>query len=183
VRGAKGFIDQLAKHRAQYGYGGIYYDGLWYDDWIESYRVMRMTRELFPEGCVYLHSTIGPPLFSKTMWCPFLDTYADFVLRGEGYKTKGADDPYVRYVAAGYRTSNAIGFMKGDKWDVDAKTQKQVILRYNGRGRWTTYPRRNKAGELIWPGQLGPLSGFWVDWYFPELDRLEREWRAGRWNP
>jgi len=183
VRDSGHFMDQLAKHKAEYGYGGIYYDGLWYDDWIESYRVMRLTRALFPEGCVYIHSTIGPPLFSKTMWCPFLDTYADLVLRGESYTTKGPDDPYVRYVAAGYRTSNAIGMMKGNKWDVDGKTQKQVMFRYNGRGRWGTYPSKNAAGEYIWPGQTGPLTGFWVDWYFPELERLEREWRAGRWKP
>jgi len=120
----------------------------------------------------------------KTMWCPFLDTYADFVLRGEGYPAKGPDAPYVRYVAAGYRTSNAIGMMKGDKWTgVDAKRQREIMLTYNGRARWGTYPRKDKDGNYVFPGQKGPLSGLMVDWYFPELDRLERAWRAGRWRP
>ena len=183
VRDSGHFMAQLARQKAEFGFGGIYYDGLWFDDWIESYRVMRRTRELFREGCVYIHSTIGPPLFSKTMWCPFLDTYADLVLRGEGYAADGPNDPYVRYVAAGYRTSNAIGMMKGDKWQgTDAKQQKTIMLGYNGRGRWGTYPRRNEKGDYVWPGQLGPLTGLWVDWYFPELERLEREWRAGRWR-
>ena len=183
IRDADAFIEQLAAQKAEFGFGGIYYDGLWYDDWIESYRVMRMTRELFPQGCVYLHSTVGPPIFSRTMWCPFLDTYADFVLRGEGHVAHGPDAPYVRYVAAGYRTSNAIGMMKGDKWDVDAKTQKQVMFGYHGRGRWGTYPRHDKDGNYVFPGQESPLTGFWTDWYFPELERLEQEWQKGRPKP
>ena len=66
---------------------------------------------------------------------------------------------------------------------MDGKTQKQVMLHYNGRARWGTYPRKNAAGEYVWPGQFGPLTGSWVDWYFPELERMEREWRAGRWKP
>ncbi len=73
VRDVGAFMEQLAEQKQQFGFGGVYYDGLWYDDWIESYRVMRRTRELFPDGCVYLHSTIGPPLFSRTMWCPFIE--------------------------------------------------------------------------------------------------------------
>ena len=73
--------------------------------------------------------------------------------------------------------------MKGDKWNVDAKTQKQVMFGYNGRGRWGTYPRKDADGNSIFPGQDGRLTGFFVDWYFPELDRLEQEWRAGRWRP
>ena len=184
IRDAQAFMKQLAEQKAEFGFRGIYYDGLWHDDWLESYRVMRMTRALFPEGCVYLHTTIGPPLWSKTMWCPFLDTYADFVLRGESYSAKGPDDAYIRYVAAGYRLSNALGMMKGNKWEgCDAKQQRQIMLSYNGRSRWGTYPSKSQEGEFVFPGQNGPLKGLFVDWYFPELDRLEKEWRAGRWRP
>ncbi|NQT16379.1 MAG: hypothetical protein HQ582_26715 [Planctomycetes bacterium] len=155
-----------------------------YDGWIESYRVMRRTRELFPDGCVYLHSTIGPPLFSRTMWCPFIDTYADFVLRGEGYPAEGPEDPYVRYVAAGYRTSNAIGMMKGDKWKgVDGKRQLEIMLSYNGRARWGTYPTTSKDGQLVFPGQKTRPKDLFTEFYFPELKRLQQQWRAGRREP
>ncbi len=184
VRDVDAFIEQLAEQREQYGLGGVYYDGLWYDDWIESYRVMRRTRELFADGCVYLHSTIGPPLFSRTMWCPFIDTYADFVLRGEGYPADGPEDPYVRYVAAGYRTSNAIGLLKGDKWKgVGGRDQLQIMLSYNGRARWGTYPSTTKDGHFIFPGEKTPPKDVFTEFYFPELDRLEQQWRVGRWRP
>jgi hypothetical protein len=181
IRDVDAFMKELTEQKAEYGFGGIYYDGLWYDDWIESYRVMRRTRELFRDGCVYIHTTIGPPLWSKTMWCPFMDTYADLVLRGEGYAADGPSDPYIRYVAAGYRTSNAIGMLKGDKWKgVDAKRQLEIMLSYNGRGRWGTYPGKAKDGQFIFPGQKTPLKDLFTDFYFPELKRLEGEWRAKR---
>lgn len=174
------FMAQLAEHKQRLGFHGIYYDGVYSRDWIKAYTVMRLTREMFPDGPVYLHTTIGAPLHTKTMWCPFVDTYADYTLRGEGHPTTGADDPYLRYVAAGYRLSNAIGFMKGDKWDLPADRQLEVMLRLNGRARLSVYAKRGEDGGYLWAGDRVPLDNEWTRTYRPALQRLKDAWRNGR---
>ena len=47
---------------------------------------------------------------SRSVYCPFIDTYADYILRGE-HPADFEDDAYLRYVLAGYNTSNAIGMV------------------------------------------------------------------------
>ena len=84
-------------------------------------------------------------------------------------------------VAAGYRTSNALGMMKGDKWKgVDARRQREIMFSYNGRARWGTYPRTTKDGQFVFPGQNAPPKDLFTEFYVPELKRLEQRWRAGQ---
>jgi len=63
---------------------------------------------------------------------------------------------------------------------VDAKRQLEIMLSHNGRARWGTYPGKGKDGQFIFPGQKSPLKDIFTDFYFPELKRLESEWRAKR---
>ncbi len=177
--GIDDFLEQVAEKREKYGFHGIYYDGIYFRDWVKSYKLMRRTREMFPEGPIYVHTSWGPPVGTQTIWCPFIDTYADIVLRGESHVTEGRDDPYVRYVAGGYRLSNAIGLMKGNKWDIPAEEQLEVMLDYNGRARMGTYPGKDAEGNYRWPGEDGTLENPWTQYYFPRLKEMEKAWLAG----
>ncbi|GEM_PF-4699138 len=173
------FIEQLAASRDEHGFDGTYFDGLYFRDWVKSYRVMRLTRGLFPDGPMYLHTSWGPPAGRHDISCPFIDTYADIVLRGEGRDTFGADDPYVRYIASGYRVSNAIGLMKGSNWDVPYEEQLRIMLGYNGRERMSAYPSRDDAGVYHWPGEDGTLDTPWTRVYWPLLQQMREQWQAG----
>ncbi len=173
------FMAQLAERREEYGFDGIYYDGIYFRDWVKSYRVMRLTREMFPDGPVYLHTSWGPPVGRHDLWCPFIDTYADIVLRGEGKETEGRFNPYVRYVSAGYRLSNAIGFMKGHRWELPYEDQLREMLSYNGRERLSVYPGRDDEGNFHWPGEDGTLDNAWTQVYWPLLQDMKRAWEAG----
>ena len=114
------------------------------------------------------------------MSCPFIDTYADITLRGEGPETLGADAPYVRYVAAGYRVSNAIGLMKGSRWNLPSEEQVRVMLSHNGRARLGVYPGAADAeGDLYWPGEGGTLDNNWTRVYRPLLQQMREQWEAG----
>lgn len=177
------FMEQLAAQKAAHGFHGTYYDGLYFRDWVKSYEVMRRTRELFPDGPMYLHTSWGPPVGSHEISCPFIDTYADIVLRGEGRETLGADAPYVRYIAAGYRVSNAIGLMKGNRWGIPYEEQLRVMLSYNGRERLSVYPSRDAEGNNHWPGEDGTLDTPWTRVYWPALLELRARWEAGRVDP
>ncbi len=178
------FMAQLARLRTQYGFHGIYYDGLYTRDWVRSYRIMRLTRAMFPEGPLYLHDTLSAPAHEYDIWCPFIDTYADIVLRGEGRPTEGSTPPYVRYVAAGYRLSNAIGMMKGSRWDLPYEDQLRWIVACNGRERLGVYPGGADAeGVVHYPGEGGTLDNTWTRVYRPLLQELRAKWRAGELEP
>ena len=174
------FLAELERLRSEYGFHGIYYDGLYTRDWVRSYRIMRLTRAMFPDGPVYLHDTLSAPVHQYDIWCPFVDTYADIVLRGEGRPTEGADPGYVRYVAAGYRLSNAIGMMKGSRWDIPSEEQVRVMLSHNGRARLGVYPGGADAeGNRHWPGEGGTLDSNWTRVHWPELQQMREQWEAG----
>ena len=175
-----GFLENLAQRREKYGFDGIYYDGIYFKDWVKSYKLMRRTRELLPDGPIYLHTSWGPPLGKHDIWCPFVDTYADIVLRGEGRELTAPDDPYVRYVSAGYKLSNAIGLIKGHKWGVPYDQQLRTVLSYNGRERLSVYPSRDAEGNFHWPGEDGTLDNDWTRVYWPALQEMKRAWEAGR---
>ena len=93
---------------AEYGFDGVYYGGVT-SDLMDGYELMRETRELLGDKLIYLHSTYET-LFSHDVYRSFIDTYADFVLRGE-YPADFRDEKYIRYVLSGHNTSNAIGFI------------------------------------------------------------------------
>lgn len=173
------FIEQLAAQKAAHGFHGVYFDGLYFRDWVKSYRVMRMTRELFPEGVMYLHTSWGPPVGIHDMSCPFIDTYADIVLRGEGRQTEADAREYVRYVAAGYRIGNNIGLMKGHKWELPYEDQLRVMLDFNGRERMSAYPNSPVDGVRHWPGEDGMLDNAWTRVYWPRLQQMRERWEAG----
>ena len=162
-------IKLLTDHRQRYGTDGFYFDGLYRkDEWATSYYFIRRIRTLVGESCIYTHCTLNPPANMPAIYCPFIDAYSDFLLRGEGQTIEGPDDPYLRYVVGAYNISNSIATLKGDQMkNADEKQQLEVMLKLNGRARWP-YPGTNPERDELFTG-----------WYFPTLDRMKAEWEAG----
>jgi len=175
----------VAKVTRQFDTDGWYFDGVFTrDNWSRAYSWMRRMRDLVgPEGVLYTHCTLNPPLTRDDFYLPFIDAYSDFLLRGEGQVIRGVNDPYMRYVINSHRISNAIPTLKWDKMQ-DAKTHDifRGMLAFHGRFRWAypTLPNNpsNWRGDLL--ARRRRLDREFVEFYFPELTRQEKLWRQSR---
>ena len=193
-------IADMRAFRKEYGFDGWYFDGLYYaGEWMETYLFIRQMRHsVGPDGVIYTHCTLNPPSRMCQLYCPFVDSYSDFLLRGEGQTIHGTTDPYLRYVIGTQKISNAIATIKGDKMLKDGvaepvppkgkrlsraernalwsgkrcslRSQLDVLLRLNGRCRWA-YPG--------WPLKKSDTDDY-IGFYFKELDRMQAEWQRTR---
>ena len=193
-------IADMRAFRKEYGFDGWYFDGLYYaGEWMETYLFIRQMRHsVGPQGILYTHCTLNPPSRMCQLYCPFIDSYSDFLLRGEGQTIHGPKDPYLRYVIGTQRISNAIATIKGDKMLKDGvaepvppkgkrltrderralwngkrcslRDQLDALLRLNGRCRWA-YPG--------WPLKKSDTDDY-IGFYFKELDRMQAEWKRTR---
>ncbi|MBT3377548.1 MAG: hypothetical protein HN742_12465 [Lentisphaerae bacterium] len=196
-------IADMKQFRKEYGFDGWYFDGLYYNgQWLETYRFIRAMRDdVGANGIIYTHCTLNPPLRQCELYCPFIDSYSDFLLRGEGQTIRGPRDPYLRYVINTYKISNAIATLKGDQmlregaetpkpttgkplsaqekreaWKQvgsPIREQLDVMLRLNGRCRWA-YPG--------WPLRKHDQEDY-VDFYFKELERMQTQWKRSSKPP
>jgi len=179
------YFDHLRSVTDEYDLDGWYFDGVFTaDNWAEAYSFIRRVREMVgPEGLIYPHCTLNPPLTRDDLYMPFIDAYATWLLRGEGQAIRGVNDPYMRYIINSHRISNAIPTLKWDKME-DARQHDifRAMLSFHGRFRWA-YPTvpaddqswRDPAAE----GRAG-LDREFLTYYLPELDRQEALWREGK---
>ena len=101
------FLARVKETLQKYEMDGVYYDGI-SSDVLDSYQMIRETRSLLGDKILYVHCT-SDPLGSQNIYCPFIDTYADYILRAE-HATR-LTDRYLRYVISGHNISNAIGYV------------------------------------------------------------------------
>jgi len=160
-------LDLILDFRERYGFDGCYFDGLYRgDQWIKSYIFIRTVRLFLGDKVIYTHCTLNPPANATSIYCPFIDAYSDFILRGEGQTIGGPDDPYLRYVVGTYNISNSIATLKGDKMqDATEQEKLQAMLDLHGRARWP-YPGKEERDRLF------------LEWYFPTIDGLYQQWQA-----
>ncbi len=102
------FLEMVERKLTQFGFDGVYFDGVTFDIQ-QAYELVRKARKMLGGRILYIHST-WEPLMSRTVYCPFIDTYADYILRGEHPADFDGED-YLHYVLSGYNTSNAIGLV------------------------------------------------------------------------
>ncbi len=168
-------LQDLDVSRAYYGFDGWYFDG-YLEDWMACYRAMRVVRDQVGDETVYVHCTLNPPARMTELYCPFIDSYATFLLRAEAQFIDGPTDPYLRYVVNTQNISNTIATLKGNEMRAAAgsedkasmRLQLETMLSLNGRCRWA-YPG--------WPLRESDLEEY-VGYYFAELGRMEQQWRA-----
>jgi hypothetical protein len=186
-------ITDMKTSKADLGFDGWYLDGLFVDQpWFDSYRFIRALREDVGDGIIYTHSTRNVPMQLIELYCPFIDAYSDFILRGEGQIIKGPCDPYLRYVVGTYNISNSFATLKGDRmlsesqngisnsdlykrskdsqYLLGIKSQIDTMLSLNGRFRWA-YPS--------WP-LSSEDKRVYIDYYYRELDSLKNSWKQKR---
>ncbi|OIN97031.1 hypothetical protein AUJ66_04545 [Candidatus Desantisbacteria bacterium CG1_02_38_46] len=106
---AKGqdYLERLKITLDKYEFDGVYFDGI-SQDILYSYQMIQDARALLKDKILYVHCT-SDPMKSVNIYCPFIDTYADYILRAEGLTS--FTDKYVRYVISGYNISNSIGYI------------------------------------------------------------------------
>jgi hypothetical protein len=88
---------------------GFYFDGVSMD-FRKSYRFVRHARRILGnDRILYIHCSTDP-LGSASIYCPFIDTYADFILRGEAGRGSEDRDRFLRWICSGYNISNTVGY-------------------------------------------------------------------------
>jgi len=122
--------------------------------------VLRDARVIFEFRVEEMES---PPLGDQRngrIYCPFMDTYADFQLRGESVEISGLDDPYLRFCASGYGNSNVIGLLKlNTARDIgDEMLYHLAFLKMHGRMLLSGYP---EVGSAVYPGEKGEIRDDW----------------------
>ncbi|MDO9528962.1 MAG: hypothetical protein Q7J27_07380 [Syntrophales bacterium] len=103
----KDFLDRVNDVLNKYNFDGVYYDGS-SADMLCAYQLIRDTRALLKDKILYFHCT-SDPLMSTNIFCPFINTYADYVLRAE--HITDFNDTYLRYVISGFNISNTINYV------------------------------------------------------------------------
>lgn len=107
------FLEQITRAVKDSGVDGVYIDGIYFDPayLAASYHLTRSLRELVTdEGVLSFHASADTPsrggLGART-YCPPLNAYYDYILRGEGEETN-VDPAFVRYFQSTYNLSNSI---------------------------------------------------------------------------
>lgn len=175
------FHDELERLMDVYAVDGFYFDGV-SEDVLTGYEIMKGARGVVGrERLLYVHVP-SPILGSSYMqgryvYCPFIDNYANFILRAEHIDT--FDDQTLRYTISAYNISNTIGYVCN--YDYNLEFNRELIRRvldYHARvPYWVGFdiylkdiaPRTHKdyAPESA-------LHEIMRQDYFPALDRLKR---------
>jgi len=137
------FLPLVMARVEEFGFDGVYFDGTTFD-LTQAYTLMRQARRLLGDKLIELHST-WEPLMSRNCYCPFIDAYADFILRGEHPADFDAPD-YLRYVLAGYNTSNSIGLLCHCYYPPEfIERIIDTTMAFNGRFYWALPETANEA--------------------------------------
>ncbi len=102
------FFAEIRRGLDEHKIDGLYFDGVSHD-FRKSYRIVRRSRQMLGDDRVlYIHASTDP-LGSIQIYCPFIDTYADYMLRGEAGRGALERDDFLRWIVSGYNISNAVG--------------------------------------------------------------------------
>lgn len=175
-RNAAEFGAEVKRLRDAYGFEGVYYDGMPILDWIVTYEGMRLTRQLYPDGMIILHHSSPAPLSDASLELPAISTYADITYMGEMVAGSGPNWVYPKYIGSQYRKANCIGVMKSDAWeDVTEEEKTLIMLGYNGRGQYRTWPpdyyQTLLALQQTWR-EHGDQKDFYEQWYLPKYREM-----------
>lgn len=103
------FLAEITKVMRDYRPDGLYFDGI-YGNVVRTYLISRKAREVVGDrGLLEFHATGSPP--GAGVYLPQIDTYYNFILRGEGCQGQYTDPDYLRFFVSTYNISNAIGVL------------------------------------------------------------------------
>ncbi len=120
----KAFEAEMA-HIMSYGVDGMYWDytaiGV-----EQAWQIGKAARKLLGDRLLYIHLT-QTPFMNTRMIVPFVDTYADFVLRSENMSWAEIDPAYLRYAVSSYNMGNSIGTLCYDTCRVSPEIVRAVL--------------------------------------------------------
>ena len=108
---APDILGEMKRVLDEYKVDGLYFDGVSMD-FRKSYRIVRAAREILGDDRIlYIHCSTDP-LDSGRIYCPFIDTYADYILRGEGegHWHGLALHDFLRWTISARNISNSVGY-------------------------------------------------------------------------
>lgn len=161
---------------------GFYFDGI-ADDFLDSYCIIRQARKIIGEDRIlYVHDSISPD-YNGLVYFPFVDTYADYILRGEGGRFGLGLQDFLRWTISGYNISNAVGYWCYYGSNIDNLSGESEYVHngnqifYQNAAPTTAHINAALKNEArIWRNAQS-----WSE--LPdELARFDREY-YGRWNP
>lgn len=169
----------------KYGFNGGYFDGI-STHVLRGYTIMRGLRKALGEKILFVHQP-SPVIGDRKkhyVYCPFIDTYADYILRGEHLASKGDinsfDWKYIRYALSGYNISNSIGYVCNYGYPTEfTRTLIPQVLKANIRlpywVGWDRYveERQEAGGSEYYP--LEETRKIMREEYFPALNALRHK--------
>jgi hypothetical protein len=177
----KDFFAEVKRALDEYRVDGFYFDGVSMD-FRTSYEIVRKTRRLLGADRILFRHCTSDPLASARIYCPFIDTYCDYIYRGESGRANLDLDDFLRWTLSGYNISNAVGY-----WVYTGSTGKPGYVRQaptrehiDAALRHEVRLPRTEIGyehHLAWEPNDGHLQ-FFDRYYYSELARLAKERRA-----
>ena len=158
------FVKAVGECMKKYKFDGVYFDGIRerYNDIMGAYEVTRKTRQAIGNnGILYIHATISP---LKKIYCPFIDCYADYLLRGEHRNT--SEDSFRWYVSS-YNLGNAVGTLC---YDTQRPTSEMINLIFRVNARlpvWVDDGTWNKKEYFLHKPEMELMKAE----YFPKLKK------------
>jgi hypothetical protein len=171
----KDFFAEVWRALEEYKVDGLYFDGVTMD-FRTSYEIVRRTREMLGDDRILFRHCTSDPLASARIYCPFIDTYCDYIYRGEAGRAGLELDDFLRWTLSGYNISNAVGY-----WVYTGSTGKPGYVRQaptrehiDAALRHEVRIPRTEIGyelNLAWKPSDGHLE-FFDKHYYGELARI-----------
>ena len=130
------FFQQISRVFKEMALDGFYFDGIYGtpEHLAASYHLTRATRELVGDHGILIYHGTGdtPSIGGSRTYCPSLNAYYNYILRGEG-EEKRADPEYVRYFLSSYNLSNSVCLSLYKTDEIPSAEQIDLTLRANAR--------------------------------------------------
>jgi hypothetical protein len=173
----KDFFAEVRRALDDYKVDGLYFDGVTMD-FRTSYEIVRKTRQMLGDDRILFRHCTSDPLASARIYCPFIDTYCDYIYRGESGRANLELDDFLRWTVSGYNISNAVGY-----WVYTGSTGKPGYVRQaptrehiDAALRHEVRLPRTEIGyelNLAWKPDDGHLE-FFDKYYYGELARRRK---------
>jgi hypothetical protein len=178
------FFFELRRAVDDYRVDGAYFDGVSLD-FRKSYDFVRRSRQILGDDRILFTHCTADPLKSGVVYCPFIDTYSDYIYRGESGRSGMELDDFLRWTISGYHISNAVGY-----WVYTGSTAKPAApTKENPAGYMRQAPTREDIDAalrnevrlprteigyepgILWEPNDGHIE-FFDRYYYGELNRL-----------
>ncbi len=130
------FFQQISRVFKEMSLDGFYFDGIYGapEHLAASYHLTRAARELVGDDGILIYHGTGdtPSIGGSRTYCPPLNAYYNYILRGEG-EEKRTEPEYVRYFLSSYNLSNSVCLSLYRTDEIPSAEQIDLTLRANVR--------------------------------------------------